>query len=201
MNIMNYIFAINTNTNNMPDLRDLHIITVTGPDINNGPGFRVTVWVSGCTHKCPGCQNAHTWKYAQGHSICEKYKDTDITYKEKILSLLDNDNIDGITISGGDPMDQDIYALEQLQDLLVSVRKKYPNKSIWLYTGCTYEEFNYEQKQVARCCDVIIDGKYDQELRDITIPFRGSLNQRLIDVKQSIIQRKTITIDGKQFQR
>lgn len=180
---------------------DLHIIAVTGPNINNGPGFRVTIWVSGCTHACPGCQNKHTWKYAKGHKLDDMVPYTNITYKDKILNLIGDEHIDGVTISGGDPMDQDIYALEQLQDLLVSVRKKYPNKSIWLYTGCTYEEFNYEQKQVARCCDVIIDGKYDQELRDITIPFRGSLNQRLIDVKQSIIQRKTVTIDDKQFQR
>lgn len=183
----------------MPDLRDLHIIAVTGPDINNGPGFRITVWVSGCTHKCSGCQNEHTWKYAQGHSINETIPNRMISFRERIISWIDNPQIDGVTISGGDPLDQTRYALEQLQSLLLDIRKKYPNKTIWLFTGCLWEELNYEQEQVVKLCDVIVDGKYDKTLRDITLPFRGSFNQRIIDVKKSLSKGKPVIIDDNKF--
>ena len=91
---------------------DLHIIAVTGPDINNGSGFRVTIWVSGCTHVCPGCQNKHTWKYGQGHKLDDMVPYTNITYKDKILNLIGDEHIDGVTISGGDPLDQSVQALE-----------------------------------------------------------------------------------------
>ena len=179
---------------------DLHIIAVTGPDINNGPGFRVTIWVSGCTHACPGCQNKHTWKYAQGHKLDDMVQYTNITYKDKILNLIGDEHIDGVTISGGDPLDQSVQALEELAKFLSNIKKRYPEKSIWLYTGYFIEDLNnYPHKEVIKNCDVIIDGPYVKEKRNITIPFRGSTNQRIIDVQKSFKENKICTIDDSEF--
>lgn len=179
---------------------DLHIITVTGPDINNGPGFRVTIWVSGCTHACPGCQNKHTWKYAQGHKLDDMVPYTNIAYKDKILNLIGDEHIDGVTISGGDPLDQSAQALEELAKFLSNIKKRYPEKSIWLYTGYFIEDLkNYPHKEVIKNCDVIIDGPYVKEKRNITIPFRGSTNQRIIDVQKSFKENKICMIDDSEF--
>lgn len=179
---------------------NLHIIAVTGPDINNGPGFRVTIWVSGCTHACPDCQNKHTWKYAQGHKLDDMVPYTNITYKDKILNLIGDEHIDGVTISGGDPLDQSAQALEELAKFLSNIKKRYPEKSIWLYTGYFIEDLkNYPHKEVIKNCDVIIDGPYVKEKRNITIPFRGSTNQRIIDVQKSFKENKICMIDDSEF--
>ena len=182
---------------------NLHIIAVTGPDINNGPGFRITIWVSGCTHACPGCQNKHTWKYGQGHKLDDVVPYTNITYKDKILNLIGDEHIDGVTISGGDPLDQSVQPLEELAKFLSNIKKRYPEKSIWLYTGYFIEDLkNYpykEAKEVIKKCDVIIDGRYVKEKRNITIPFRGSTNQRIIDVQKSFKENKICMIDDSEF--
>ena len=179
---------------------NLHIMAVTGPDINNGPGFRVTIWVSGCTHACPGCQNKHTWKYGHGHELDDMVPYTNITYKDKILNLISDDHIDGVTISGGDPLDQSAQALEELAKFLSNIKKRYPEKSIWLYTGYFIEDLkNYPHKEVIKNCDVIIDGPYIKEKRNITIPFRGSTNQRIIDVQKSFKENKICMIDDSEF--
>ena len=178
---------------------NLHIMAVTGPDINNGPGFRVTIWVSGCTHACPGCQNKHTWKYGQGHKLDDMVP-YHLTCKEKILNLIGDKHIDGVTISGGDPLDQSAQALKELAKFLSNIKKRYPEKSIWLYTGYFIEDFkNYPHKEVIKNCDVIIDGPYVKEKRNITIPFRGSTNQRIIDVQKSFKENKICTIDDSEF--
>ena len=178
---------------------NLHIMAVTGPDINNGPGFRVTIWVSGCTHACPGCQNKHTWKYGQGHKLDDMVP-YHITCKEKILNLIGDKHIDGVTISGGDPLDQSAQALKELAKFISNIKKRYPEKSIWLYTGYLIEDLNnYPHKEVIKNCDVIIDGPYVKEKRNITIPFRGSTNQRIIDVQKSFKENKICTIDDLEF--
>ena len=179
---------------------DLHIIAVTGPDINTGPGFRVTIWVSGCTHACHGCQTRPTWEYAKGHKLDDMVPYTNITYKDKILNLIGDEHIDGVTISGGDPLDQSVQALEELAKFLSNIKKRYPEKSIWLYTGYLIEDLkNYPHKEVIKNCDVIIDGPYVKEKRNITIPFRGSTNQRIIDVQKSFEENKICTIDDSEF--
>lgn len=185
---------------NIDKSNDLHIIAVTGPDINNGPGFRVTIWVSGCTHACPGCQNKHTWKYGQSHKLDDMVPYTNITYKDKILNLIGDEHIDGVTISGGDPLDQSVQALEELAKFLSNIKKRYPEKSIWLYTGYFIEDLkNYPHKEVIKNCDVIIDGPYVKEKRNITIPFRGSTNQRIIDVHKSFKENNICMIDDSEF--
>ena len=183
----------------MEKSNNLHIMAVTGPDINNGPGFRVTIWVSGCTHACPGCQNKHTWKYGQGHKLDDMVP-YHLTCKEKILNLIGDKHIDGVTISGGDPLDQSEQALKELAKFLSNIKKRYPEKSIWLYTGYLIEDLkNYPYKEVIKNCDVIIDGPYVKEKRNITIPFRGSTNQRIIDVQKSFKENKICTIDDSEF--
>lgn len=183
----------------MEKSNNLHIMAVTGPDINNGPGFRVTIWVSGCTHACPGCQNKHTWKYGQGHKLDDMVP-YHLTCKEKILNLIGDKHIDGVTISGGDPLDQSAQALKELAKFLSNIKKRYPEKSIWLYTGYLIEDLkNYPYKEVIKNCDVIIDGPYIKEKRNITIPFRGSTNQRIIDVQKSFKENKICTIDDLEF--
>lgn len=183
----------------MEKSNNLHIMAVTGPDINNGPGFRVTIWVSGCTHACPGCQNKHTWKYGQGHKLDDMVP-YHLTCKEKILNLIGDKHIDGVTISGGDPLDQSAQALKELAKFLSNIKKRYPEKSIWLYTGYLIEDLNnYPHKEVIKNCDVIIDGPYVKEKRNITIPFRGSTNQRIIDVQKSFKENKICTIDDSEF--
>lgn len=178
---------------------NLHIMAVTGPDINNGSGFRVTIWVSGCTHACPGCQNKHTWKYGQGHKLDDMVP-YHLTCKEKILNLIGDEHIDGVTISGGDPLDQSAQALKELAKFLSDIKKRYPKKSIWLYTGYLIEDLNnYPHKEVIKNCDVIIDGPYIKEKRNITIPFRGSTNQRIIDVQKSFKENKICIIDDSEF--
>lgn len=183
----------------MEKSNNLHIMAVTGPDINNGPGFRVTIWVSGCTHACPGCQNKHTWKYGQGHKLDDMVP-YHLTCKEKILNLIGDEHIDGVTISGGDPLDQSAQALKELAKFLSNIKKRYPEKSIWLYTGYLIEDLNnYLHKEVIKNCDVIIDGPYVKEKRNITIPFRGSTNQRIIDVQKSFKENKICIIDDSEF--
>lgn len=183
----------------MEKSNNLHIMAVTGPDINNGPGFRVTIWVSGCTHACTGCQNKHTWKYGQGHKLDDMVP-YHLTCKEKILNLIGDKHIDGVTISGGDPLDQSAQALKELAKFLSNIKKRYPEKSIWLYTGYFIEDLkNYPHKEVIKNCDVIIDGPYIKEKRNITIPFRGSTNQRIIDVQKSFKENKICTIDDSEF--
>lgn len=164
----------------------LRILDITAPDINNGNGVRVTLWVSGCTHKCKGCHNSWTWDFNRGKSFIE-YQDEILN---KLSEWLKRDYVDGITFSGGDPLDQDNDGLRLLLDIIKWVRRNYPTKTIWCYTGYTKEEIdesnNYMRKKVIDSIDVLVDGPYKEELRDIAhCPFRGSTNQRIIYIKNN----------------
>lgn len=158
----------------------LRILDITAPDINNGNGVRVTLWVSGCTHKCKGCHNSWTWNYNQGKIFAE---DSD-EILNKLSNWLSRDYVDGLTISGGDPLDQDKNTLFELKQIVNWVKTNFPSKTIWIYTGYTYEELNEYQLAVVENIDVLVDGPYKEELRDIAhCPFRGSTNQRIIYIK------------------
>ena len=159
----------------------LRILDITAPDINNGNGIRVTLWVAGCTHKCKGCHNPWTWKYEQGKVLSKEFNN--------ICNILDEwlkkDYVEGLTISGGDPLDQSNQSLYELNSLLRWVKLNYPTKNIWLYTGYVYEELNKVQKEVLEYVDVLVDGPYKEELRDIAhCPFRGSTNQRILKLDE-----------------
>ena len=160
----------------------LRILDITAPDINNGNGVRVTLWVSGCTHKCKGCHNSWTWNYNQGKIFAE---DSD-EILNKLSNWLSRDYVDGLTISGGDPLDQDKNTLFELKQIINWVKMNFPTKTIWIYTGYTYEELNEYQLAVVEGIDVLVDGPYKEELRDIAhCPFRGSTNQRIIYIKNN----------------
>lgn len=164
----------------------LRILDITAPDINNGIGIRVTLWVAGCNHHCPGCHNAWSWNFNQGKDFIEE--------QDYILSKLENwlsrDYVDGITLSGGDPLCQDERGLISLLDIIKWVRLNFPTKTIWLYTGYVYEDIindnddsriNILKKDILNNIDVLVDGPYKEELRDVShTPFRGSTNQRLL---------------------
>jgi anaerobic ribonucleoside-triphosphate reductase activating protein len=163
----------------------LRILNITAPDINNGNGIRVTLWVAGCKHYCKGCHNQWTWKYEQGKVY--RYEQENI--KKELANWLNRDYVEGLTLSGGDPLCQDNDGLCELLDLIKWFRKEYPTKNIWLYTGYTKEEIdnsnNYIMKEVVNSIDVLVDGPYIESLRDIShTPFRGSTNQRLIYIKK-----------------
>lgn len=159
----------------------LRILDITAPDINNGNGIRVTIWISGCNHHCKGCHNQWTWDYNQGKLFSEN---TDEIYN-KLSNWLSRDYVEGITISGGDPLDQSSENLFQLKQLINWVKVNYPNKTIWIYTGYTYEQLNNEQLATIEDIDVLVDGPYIEEKRDIAhTPFRGSTNQKIIYIKK-----------------
>lgn len=144
--------------------------TITYPDVNNGIGLRVTLWLQGCSHHCFNCQNPMMWDENGG-------KKFDETVKEQLFELLSKPYIKGLTLSGGDPL----YSIKDLVPLLEEVKANFPEKNIWLYTGFTLKQIliNKYLRQVLDYVDVIVDGKFDNDLKDISIAFRGSTNQNI----------------------
>lgn len=178
----------------------LRILDITAPDINNGNGIRVTLWVAGCLNWCKGCHNQWTWDFDQGTIFRENKEEI---YK-KLSEWLDRDYVEGLTFSGGDPLTQNNDALDDEMEIIKWFREKYPKKNIWLYTGCVLEnlreipKFKFKdlrfrrklikhKKRLANILDnidVLVDGPYVEALRDIAhCPFRGSTNQRIIKMK------------------
>lgn len=168
----------------------LRILNITSPDINNGNGVRATLWVAGCSHHCDGCQNKWTWNHNQGREFGE-------WVFSELKEALDKEYISGLTLSGGDPLTQDIDALKSLTEIIAWFREKYPTKNIWLYTGYNIDYFNVinpeknQDNEVYKTCinilksvDVVVDGPFVKEQKDLTIGFRGSRNQRIIDTRK-----------------
>lgn len=153
-------------------------------DMNNGPGLRVTLFVSGCDHYCNGCQNPETWDTKSGIPF-------DNTAIEEIFKQLDNDYISGITFSGGDPLNANNRV--EVCSLIHQIRLKYgKSKSIWIYTGYTWEEIVNTLTPVLLGVDVLIDGMFDKDLADVNYHWAGSTNQRVIDVQRSLEEKKVI---------
>lgn len=168
----------------------LRILNITAPDINNGNGVRVTLWVSGCKHHCKGCHNQWTWDFNQGKPLTDDNVNREIS--DKLIDWLSRDYIEGLTISGGDPLCQDDEGLWEIMEIIVWVHEEL-NKNVWIYTGYVYEDLLEEIKKnpnserskalsaILHNVDVLVDGPYKEELRDIAhTPFRGSTNQRII---------------------
>lgn len=162
--------------------------------MNNGDGLRVVLWLSGCSHHCFNCQNPQTWNPNSGILF-------DVLAKQEILEELSKDYISGLTLSGGDPLHEN--NLSEVLSLVEEIRNLFTNKTIWLYTGYTWEDLinfslNKEwkdkilRKSIVELCDVLVDGEYIDDQRDITLKWRGSKNQRVIDVQKSLEQRKVV---------
>lgn len=154
---------------------------ITHDDVLNGDGFRVVLWVAGCEHHCKDCQNPCTWDVNSGIPF------TDEEVKE-IFHELDKPTTSGITYSGGDPMhSNNIPTLIQLTHM---IKKKYPNATIWSYTGGTWENLIQDTQafELIKLLDVLVDGEYIEELRDTSLAWVGSSNQRVIDVQETLLQ-------------
>lgn len=148
-------------------------------NIINGDGLRVVIWVSGCSHRCIGCFNPETHDPNSGIPF-------DIEAENELFEALDKDYIDGITFCGGSPLHENNR--DEVYRLVCKVRKEFPNKTIWLYTGYTWEEIQEipTAKMIVDLIDVLIDGKFILPLKDNNLHWKGSSNQRVIDVKKSI---------------
>lgn len=172
----------------------MHYATIKECDIANGPGVRVSVFVSGCNHHCKGCFNEIAWNFEYGNEFTEETIN-------KILKDLDKDYIEGLSLLGGEPLEH--INQKGLLPLVKKVKEKFPNKSIWCYTGFDYEKDvmgnmykNWDEtKELINNIDVIVDGKFEQELKNPSLKFRGSSNQRVIDVPKSIKEDKVIWAD------
>lgn len=161
----------------------MKVLKITGPDINNGLGNRITVWFAGCNHHCDMCQNSWTWNYNQGYDIEDAY--------EKINNVLGLDYIQGITFSGGDPLQQTETSLQELLKMIMYIRKNFAGKDIWIYTGYTLQELkernNGTLNGILDNIDVLVDGMFDNELKDLSLAFRGSSNQNIWDMKNNVL--------------
>lgn len=141
-------------------------------DIANGTGVRVTLFVSGCERRCKGCFNPETWNFNYGEVFTSETLD-------EILEAMAPDYISGLTILGGEPLHSQNFLW--VSWICAKVKLAYPNKTIWVYTGDTYENFSY--LSMLDYVDVIVDGAFIEEEKDLSLKFRGSRNQRIIDVK------------------
>ncbi|MBQ2671134.1 MAG: anaerobic ribonucleoside-triphosphate reductase activating protein [Clostridia bacterium] len=154
---------------------------ITKDDMLNGDGLRVVLWVAGCEHHCEKCQNPVTWDICGGLEF-------DAAAKDELFSDLNKPYISGITFSGGDPLHP--QNREDIGKLIEKFVKKFPDKTIWLYTG--YEWNEIKDLPFIKNVDILVDGKYIDALRDVNLPWRGSSNQKVIDVKKSLEIGKTV---------
>ena len=158
---------------------------ITTDDMKNGNGLRVVLWVAGCSHHCKGCHNPVTWNPNEGIEF-------NINTLDELILKLDKDYIDGLTISGGDPL----FPSNVLTVLITCqfYKYKFPNKTLWIYTGYKWEDIINDKimSQVLQYTDVLVDGKFIEELADIKYKWAGSTNQRIIDVQKSIMKGEVI---------
>ena len=156
-------------------------------DILNGEGFCVSFWTQGCPHRCKGCHNPETWDFNNGIEIEYSQLINDI-----IQSISANGIIRNFSILGGEPFCKE--NLELVNRIIKDVRKKYPKIKIYCWTGYTYEDLikDNEAKQILNQIDVLIDGLFILEQRDITLKLKGSLNQRVIDIKNTLLKRRIV---------
>lgn len=153
-------------------------------DIANGNGVRITLFVSGCTNHCEGCFQPETWDFDYGEPFT-------FETQQKIMEMLEPHYINGLTLLGGDPFEPKNQAA--LLPFLRRVKSKYPNKDIWAYSGFTYEQLKQDGSyprcdvtdEMLELVDVLVDGRFVLALKDITLRFRGSSNQRIIDMKKT----------------
>lgn len=160
-------------------------------DVANGTGVRVSVFVSGCTHRCRGCFNEEAWDFDYGEPFTKEVED-------KIIRYLKPGYIQGLSLLGGEPFE---YANQQgLLPLLRRVKQIYPEKDVWCYTGYIFEddilgkmcEKWQETREMLSYIDILVDGPFVEEKKDLNLMFRGSSNQRLIDVAKSLAAQETV---------
>lgn len=154
-------------------------------DVANGPGVRVSVFVSGCTHYCKGCFNKEAWDFKYGKPFTDETIQTVLTY-------LKPSYVKGLTILGGEPMEPENQP--EVLRLLKAVKTEYPEKSVWMFSGYDFEKDMLnrmwrdipETKEILSCLDVLVDGEFVEELKNLSLRFKGSSNQRTILVRESL---------------
>ena len=166
-------------------------------DISNGEGVGVSLFVRGCPFHCFGCFNSDTWDFNGGKEWTEKTKD-------KFMKLINRPYIKRISFLGGECLAE--QNLDEILSLIKQIRISFPDKTIWLYTGYSYSEIfrgqssclsqeglnNFKRREIIKLCDVVVDGEYIDEQKDLSLKWRGSKNQHVIDVKQSLAQNKMV---------
>ena len=154
---------------------------ITKDDMLNGDGLRTVLWVAGCSHGCKNCQNPITWDICGGIPFDE-------AAKEELFAELEKDYISGITFSGGDPLH--VKNRDEVGALIREIHKKFPDKTIWVYTGYLWDEVR--DLPYMKYVDVLVDGKFVEALKDTTLHWKGSSNQKVIDVKKSLKTGKIV---------
>ena len=160
-------------------------------DVANGLGVRVSLFVSGCNHHCKGCFNEDAWNFNYGKEFTEETI-------EEIIKDLDNPYISGLSLLGGEPLEYENQ--KGILPLVKRVKEVYPDKNIWCYTGFTFDRDVIngmcnkwdETKELGSYIDVIVDGKFEEDKKSLSLKFRGSKNQRIIDVKKSLKDNKVV---------
>lgn len=175
----------------------MNYATIKPIDVANGPGVRVSLFVSGCTHHCKGCFNSEAWDFNYG-------KPFETQAEEEIYSALSPDYIEGFSLLGGEPFEPQNQ--EVLLPFLIRLKEKFPNKSIWCYSGYSFEDIiagNVGDKLTAvsmlSLIDILVDGEFIEEQKDLHLRFRGSANQRIIDVKKSLRADKIVFWDDELY--
>lgn len=159
--------------------------TIKEYDIANGPGVRLSLFVSGCNHHCPECFNEVAWSFDYGNEFTKEIED-------EILDKVGNDFYKGLSLLGGEPLDP--RNQEGLLSLVKRFKEKYIDKTVWCYTGYTWESIP-GNKEILKYIDVLVDGPFLIDKKDIRLIFRGSSNQRIIDVQKSLKENKIVVID------
>ena len=154
-------------------------------DVANGPGIRTTIFVTGCTHKCHNCFNEEYQDFDFGDPWTQKETD-------EVIEDLKLDEVKGLTILGGEPFQNEVDLLQVLRDI-----KKEVQKDIWIFSGYTYEEIlkDEDKKKLLEECHVLVDGRFVEALKDLSLRFRGSSNQRIIDVQISLESNEVVLFD------
>lgn len=156
-------------------------------DMINGPGIRVSLFVSGCSHACPGCFNRETWNPKYGNVFTEKQEEEILAYFRKYPLLLR-----GLSLLGGDPTYQ--ANLQPLKKFIEKFKAEFPKKDIWLWSGYTWEEILKKEELLSliRDCDVVVEGRFEESQKDLSLLWRGSRNQRVIDIQKSLSKKRVI---------
>ena len=163
----------------------MNYATIKKNDIANGTGVRVSLFVSGCTHRCPGCFNAETWDFAYGDPFTA-------AVEEELMTALAPTYVEGLTLLGGEPMEPVNQAA--LLPFVQRVKARFPHKTVWCYTGYTLEQLQdtthpvctSDTASLLSLIDVLVDGRFEQDKKDIRLRFRGSSNQRIIDLPATL---------------
>lgn len=156
-------------------------------DMVNGPGIRVSLFVSGCSHACPGCFNRETWNPNYGEIFGERQEEEILQYFRKYPMLLR-----GLSLLGGDPTFH--KNIEPLRHFIRKFRKEFPEKDIWIWSGYTWEELLEKESLLSliRDCDVVVEGKFEENQKDLSLLWRGSKNQRIVDIQKSLSEKRVI---------